>query len=437
MRDVLLTLIFAGLVPFALARPYIGACLWAWISIMNPHTLTYGFARGLPWAQLAAGVTLFALVFNGRRRYALPWSAGTAFLLALMVWVTVTSAFSINASTDVWDRWTFFMKILVMLLVSLTLIRGRQQIETLLWVIVVSVGIYGVKGGVWTLLTGGGGRVWGPPGGMMADNNSIAIGLVIVLPWMYYLRLVSKKRLVRHGLAWSMLFSVFAILGTQSRGALLALLVMGLMLGLKSKNAVRATLGIAVIAIAAIAFMPDSWSERMSTIGGYNADTSALSRLWTWQTLWNLALDRPLVGGGFRSDSVQVFSVYSPVQGRGDFDSVVYVAHSIYFQALGEHGFPGLLLFLAIGVWTWFTAGRLGRESMKRPDYEPWVPLLMRMCQVSLAGFAVGGAFLSLMVFDLSFYIFGIVLLVKASMKPTSDSSLARAARAMQPSHRA
>ena len=129
--------------------------------------------------------------------------------------------------------------------------------------------------------------------------------------------------------------------------------------------------------------------------------------------------------------------MYSPVQGRGDFDSVVYVAHSIYFQALGEHGFPGLLLFLAIGVWTWFTAGRLGRESMKRPDYEPWVPLLMRMCQVSLAGFAVGGAFLSLMVFDLSFYIFGIVLLVKASMKPTSDSSLARAARAMQPSHRA
>ena len=129
MRDVLLTLIFAGLVPFALARPYIGACLWAWISIMNPHTLTYGFARGLPWAQLAAGVTLFALVFNGRRRYALPWSAGTAFLLALMVWVTVTSAFSINASTDVWDRWTFFMKILVMLLVSLTLIRGRQRFD--------------------------------------------------------------------------------------------------------------------------------------------------------------------------------------------------------------------------------------------------------------------------------------------------------------------
>lgn len=433
MRDLILTLIFAGLIPLALARPHIGACLWAWISIMNPHTLTFGFARSLPWAQLAAGVTLLAFVFNGRRRHALPWSAGTAFVLALMVWVTITSAYSINTPTEVWDRWVFFMKILVMLLVSVTLIRGRKQIEMLVWVIVVSVGVFGVKGGIWTLMTGGGGRVWGPPGGMMADNNSIAIGLVIVLPWMYYLRLISRRRWVKHGLAFSMLFSVFAVLGTQSRGALLALLAMGLMMGLKSKHALRTTLGFAVVAIAGIAFMPDSWTERMNTIGGYNADSSAMSRLWTWQTLWNLAIDRPLVGGGFRSDSVQVFSVYSPIEGRNAFTLPVYVAHSIYFQALGEHGFPGFFLYMAIGLWTWLTAGKLSRAAKGQPEYEEWVPLLMRMCQVSLLGFAVGGAFLSLMVFDLSFYIFAVVLLVKASMKPLRKKPAARVAKILMP----
>ena len=433
MRDLLLTLIVAGLIPLALARPHIGACLWAWISIMNPHTLTFGFARGLPWAQIAAAVTLLAFAFNGRRRHALPWSAGTAFVLALMVWVTITSAFSINTPADVWDRWVFFMKILVMLLVSLTLIRGREQIELLVWVLVVSVGIFGVKGGIWTLLTGGGGRVWGPPGGMMADNNSIAIGLIIVLPWMYYLWTVNKYRWVKHGLVFSMVFSVFAVLGTQSRGALVALLVMGLILGLKSKHAVRTTLGIAVLALVGIAFMPDTWTNRMNTIGGYDADSSALSRLWTWQTLWNLALDRPWVGGGFRSDSIQVFSVYSPLEGRSAFALPVYVAHSIYFQALGEHGFPGFFLYLAIGFWTWFTAGKLGRQANGQPEYEEWVPILMRMSQVSLAGFAVGGAFLSLMVFDLSFYIFAIVLLVKASMKPLRAKPATRATKILTP----
>lgn len=434
MRDLLLTLIVAGLIPLALARPHIGACLWAWISIMNPHTMTFGFARNLPWAQIAAVVTFLAFAFNGRRRHALPWSAGTGFMLALMLWVTITSVFSINAPAEVWDRWIFFMKILGMLLLSLTLVRGREQIELLIWVLVVSVGIFGVKGGIWTVLTGGGGRVWGPPGGMMEDNNSIAIGLIIVLPWMYYLWMVNKHRWIKYGLIFSMVFSTFAVLGTQSRGALLGLLVMGLMLGLKSKHAVRTSLVIAILAVVGITFMPDTWTTRMTTISGYSADTSAMSRLWTWQTLWNLAIDRPLVGGGFRSDSMQVFSVYSPIEGRGAFLQPVYVAHSIYLQALGEHGFPGLFLFMAIGFWTWFTAGKLGRVAKGQAAYQDWVPLLMRMSQVSLAGFAVGGAFLSLMVFDLSYYIFAIVLLVKASMKPARPRPSAPVVRVLTPS---
>lgn len=433
MRDIIFTLVVAGLIPLALFRPHIAACLWAWISIMNPHTLTFGFARGLPWAQVAAVVTMLAFVFNGRRRYRLPWSAGTAMVLMLVFWVTVTSFFSINNSSEVWDRWVFFMKILLMLLLSLTLIRGRSQIEMLVWVLVVSVGFFGVKGGVWTLATGGGGRVWGPPGGMMADNNSIAIGLVVVLPWMYYLWLVSPNRWIKRGLIVSMLFSIFGILGTQSRGALLALLVMGFMLGLKSKHAVRTTVAMAIMVMLAIAFMPDSWTQRMNTIGGYNADTSAMSRLWTWQTLWNLALDRPLVGGGFRSDSVQVFSTYSPFEGRGAFMQDIYVAHSIYFQALGEHGFPGFFLYIGIGLWTWFTAKRLGRECIGLPEFAGWVPVLMRMCQVSLAGFAVGGAFLSLMVFDLSFYVFAIVALTKATVEQSSPQLKNASAGAASP----
>ena len=428
MRDIALTLIVVGLLPVALFRPYIGACLWAWISIMNPHTLTFGFAKGLPWAQLAAGVTLIAFAFNSRRRYLLPWSTGTAFLLALMVWMTVSSVFSLNEQGQVWERWVFVMKILAMLIVTLMLVRGRQQIELLLWVIVISLGLFGVKGGLWTLMTGGGGRVWGPPGGMMADNNSIAIGLVMVLPWMYYLQAVSNRRWIKRGLIFSMIFSVFAILGTQSRGALLALLVVALMLGLKSNHAIRTTLALGVLVVLAVAFMPDSWSSRMNTIGGYSADGSAMSRLWTWQTLWNLAIDRPLVGGGFRSDSAKVFLTYSPMEGRGVFGQDIYVAHSIYFQALGEHGFPGFFLYIGLGLWTWIIAGRIGRALTGHAEHGNWAPLLMRTCQASLVGFAVGGAFLSLMVLDLPYYIFAFVLLVRASTAPASTRQQTKSA---------
>lgn len=420
MRDLLLALIIGGLIPVALFRPVVGVYLWAWISVMNPHTLAFGFARSVPWAMIIAVVTLVSVLLHKRSRHALPMSIGMGLLILLMLIVTMTSIFSMNNPSDVWERWMFFGKTVLMLLVSLLVLRGRKQIEILLWVLVLSVGFYGVKGGVWTVLTGGGGRVLGAPGGMLAGNNELAVGLIMVLPWAYYLYQVAKYRWLRWALGFSMVSIAFGILGSQSRGALIALLAIALMLGLKGKHPIRTSLGLLLLLASAIAIMPDSWTDRMETISTFGEDRSAMSRVWTWQTLWNLALDRPLVGGGFRSDSAEVFAIYSPEMGRGTFSQDSFVAHSIYFQALGEHGFPGLIVYLSFGVWIWIAAGRLGKRTEGTPEFGTWVPLLMRMCQISLLGFAVGGAFLSLMLLDLPYYIFGVVALVRASV-PVSE----------------
>ena len=416
MRDILLSLILAGGLGIALRRPDIGALLWAWVSIMNPHTLTYGFARGLPWAQMVALVMFFAFLTVPRRRYGLPWSGGLVLMFLLVGWMTLTSVFSINPSDQVWDRWVFVMKIFLMLFISLAVLRGRTDIERLIWVVTLSLAFYGVKGGIWTVLTGGASRIWGPPGGMIAGNNELGVALILVMPLLYYLFATSSHKWVRRGLIATMVLTTFGILGTQSRGALLSLVTMAFLLGLKSKHPWRASLSLAMLVMLAITFMPDSWSNRMDTIGEYQADGSAMSRLWTWQTLWNLAVDRPLVGGGFRSDSEIVFQLYSPVEGRGQFGEV-FVAHSIYFQALGEHGFPGFLLYVGIGIWTWFAGGRLAQQTEGDPEFGSWVPLLMRMCQTSIAGFAAGGAFLSLMNLDVPFYIPAVVMLTQATVK--------------------
>lgn len=424
MRDILLTILMAGLLPVALVRPAIGVLLWAWVSIMNPHTLTFGFARSFPWAYATAIVTVVGILFS-RQRKTVPLNLGTALLALLMIWMTVTSTTTLNLNTeDVWDRWIFAMKTFVMLFVTLMAIRGRRQIDWLIWVVVISVGFYGVKGGIWTVLSGGSSRVWGPPGGMLAGNNEIAVGLVIITPLMHYLRETSRNKWVRAGLLFSMIICAFAILGTQSRGALLALTVMGFVLGLKGKHPVRTSVALILVGLIIVAFMPDSWSARMDTIQTYRDDSSAMSRIYTWTTLWNMAVDRPLIGAGFRADNIFVFHRYGQIPGFEAFYGTVLVAHSIYLQALGEHGFPGLLLYVGIGVWAWFAAARLARETRNDPAYSSWVPILMRMCQVSLAGFAAGGAFLSLMLLDLPYYIFAIVLLVGATVREERAAGL-------------
>ena len=168
----------------------------------------------------------------------------------------------------------------------------------------------------------------------------------------------------------------------------------------------------------AVAFMPDSWTTRMSTIETYDQDASALSRLSTWQTIWNLAKDRPIVGAGFNLDNPLIFQLYAE-----DPTTTSFSPHSIYFQALGEHGFVGLALYLGLGLVIWLRCRKLARAAAGTPGYD-WIPLLMRMVQVSLLGFAVGGAFLGLLHYDLPYYLAAIVVLVEATMRETQAKTV-------------
>lgn len=415
MRDILVTAIVTGFVFMALFRPYVGTYGWAWLSLMNPHRGAFGFAYATPFASMVAGATLIGALFT-RKRNPFPVNSITIIYVTFLVWMSLTSLFAMNTPEIVYERWLFVFKIHVMMFLTLVLLRGRQQIEALIWTVTFSIGFYGVKGGVWTLLTGGANRVWGPPDSMVEGNNELAVALTMLVPLMIYLMRVAQSRVIR----WIMLFCTLAcgaaILGTYSRGALIALAAMMFILGLKGQRPVLSTVVLACLLVAGVNFMPEKWTSRMETISTYEQDNSAMSRLYTWRTLWTLALDRPITGAGFATDNVAVFSKYAP-QGDSPIEGQTPVAHSIYFQALGEHGFPGLFLYLSLGFATWRTAARLTRDTKDDAEFGPWVPMLMKSVQISLVGFAAGGAFLTLVHFDMPYYFVAFVVLVDATVR--------------------
>lgn len=123
------------------------------------------------------------------------------------------------------------------------------------------------------------------------------------------------------------------------------------------------------------------------------------------------------MGAGFGAEDPAIFARYAPTGPEfAVFQGKFWVAHSIYFQALGEHGFPGLMIYLSIGLWIWWAAGRTAKAAMGSAELSLWVPTLMRMCQVSVLGFAIGGAFLSLMNLDVPYYILAIVVLTRMAV---------------------
>lgn len=427
MRDIVLTIIIGALLVITLRFPFVGAYLWAWLSLMNPHKMTYGFAFNQPFAQVAAIVTMVALLY-ARERRPLPLNSMVIAQISLLVWMSITSLFAMAPSDAVLERWIFVLKIQVMLMATWMLITDPKKLRGLIWVVTLSVGYFGIKGGVFTLLTGGSSRVWGPPGGMIEENNALAVALVMIMPMMYHLRETERNSWIRHGLMGAMVLCAFSILGSQSRGALLASLSMAFFLGLKGKHPVRTSVLLAMFAMLAIAFMPDTWSNRMETLRTYEQDGSAMSRIWSWHTHWNAAVDRPLVGVGFDAANAAVFGKYAPLDGAyAVFQGRVWVAHSIYFQMLGEHGFVGLGLFLMLGLLTWRSAARLARVAGRDPELSLWVPTLMRMTQVSLIGFAVGGAFLSLANHDLPYYIVGFVIATDGIVRRGTKSAASKA----------
>jgi len=423
MRDVVLATFILGALPFVLWRPALGIFLWVWVSVMNPHRLTWGFAYDFGFAQLIAIATLLGLVFSRQPKH-LPVTPVTAVLFAMIVWLNVTTAFALDMkdSLPMWER---VMKIQIMIFVALALLHSKQHVQILMWILAGSVAFYGVKGGLFTLATGGEYRVWGPDYSFIADNNALALATVMTIPLLRYLQLQVTRPWMRHALLAAMLLCGLSALGSHSRGALLAIGAMLAFMWLKSRAKVMGAIMLAVLVCLAIGFMPEKWDDRMRSIEDYGEDASAQGRINAWTMAFNLATDRPLVGGGFEIYNPDVFARYAPNP------TDVHAAHSIYFQMLGEHGFVGLFLFLLLWLLVWRDASWIDRRARALEGWQ-WASDLARMVQVALVGYAVGGAFLNLAYYDVPYNLL-VALVVTRTLLEKQLRSADQAAPAAAP----
>ena len=195
----------------------------------------------------------------------IPWTRETILLLIFTLWMLLTTFFAFYPDLA-WEQWGKVWKIMFMIYVTLMLINTRQKLDWLVWVVVLSLGLYGVKGGIFTIVTGGAHRVQGPLGSFISGNNEMALALIMIIPLMRYLQLQAKSFWIRRGLAVSMFLTGIAAIGTQSRGALVGMVAMGIFLVLKSRNKFFTLLPILVIVGAVAMIMPQEWHDRMSTI---------------------------------------------------------------------------------------------------------------------------------------------------------------------------
>jgi probable O-glycosylation ligase (exosortase A-associated) len=297
------------------------------------------------------------------------------------------------------------MKTYGMILITMIAVRTEREIRALAWVTALSLGFYGFKGGLFTLLSGGGSHVYGPDDSYISDNNALALALITALPLIWYLQTQATKRWLRLAFTALAALTLISAAGSYSRGALLAGGAMLAFLWLKSRTKVRTGLALLLIAPLVYFVMPEQWFDRMQTIDNYQADASSMGRINAWGFAMNVAGTHPL-GGGYAVFTARMFMQFAPDPTN------FHAAHSIYFQVLGEHGVVGLVLFLLLLFFAWRTGSRVIARCKDRPDLK-WARDLAAMGQVSLVGYAVGGAFLTLAYYDLVYYIVAIMVVLE------------------------
>jgi probable O-glycosylation ligase (exosortase A-associated) len=316
-------------------------------------------------------------------------------LVAFALLTSATTFFALEHTTA-FELWNTHIKTFALALVVMVMVNSKLRVQAFIWVAAVSVGYYAVKGAGFVLLTGSiGSRVFGPDNTMIADNNNLGLAMVMLLPIINYLRISSSNRYIQLGCWIAIAMTIVAIVGTYSRGGFVGLVVVGFAFFLLSKHKVVSLIMAGIVGATIFVSAPQDWKDRMMGIQNYEQDGSAQGRIEAWQTSWNLAADRPLVGGGFAAiEQKSVSSRYRPGS-----QAVARAPHSIYFQVLGDHGFLGLILYLTIALVAIANLFRIQAWTRGRDDLE-WANVLSRMLLISYAGFLMAGSFLSMAYYD-------------------------------------
>lgn len=417
MRDYLLLAIILGSVPVCVVNPYFGVLMWTWIAYFNPQRFTWGIGYNFPVAEVVAIPTLLGLLFC-RKLSRVLFLRETLLLFLFwawcgftLLWAAQTPDFAAHIPSGK-EQLLTVSKILLMTTTTILLVTSKKRLKYLFLVTAFSFGILAIKGAVFGYTTGGVFRVWGPPDSFIADNNDFALALNMSLPMLFFLAWDEEKRLLRNAMRVAFFCGVVSVVLTYSRGGLLGLATVIGVITLKARRKVLATVSLLFGAFLLLSFTPLQWAQRMDMLLERKLDASAQQRLISWGFALNLTKDYPVTGGGFQVfDNDLVYQRYEPEPLPGGFLSSG--PHSIYFQVLGEQGYVGLAIFLALIGNCMFTLHKLRRRA-RRNLAIAWIVPYSNAVEVGLLAYMVSGAFLGRAYFDLFYELVACTIALKA-----------------------
>ncbi len=405
MRDIAFITFLLAFFAMGFKRPFLLVLAYLYIDIVSPQRLTYLLLNTVPISLIA-----FALAVGGwilaedKRDTRVGARQVLIVLLMLYCWLTTINA---DFPAEALEKWDWVWKALIFAAFLPLTLRTRLRIEALLLFMILSASSIIIIGGIKTIASGGGG--YGTLN-LMVDNNSglyegstisaVAIAIIPVIIWFMSYGTIFKPDWRVKTYCIALVFACLLIpVGTSTRTGLLCIGLLALLSIRAVKRKIPYLIMLAVLGLAAVPFLPSTFTNRMNTIKTYDADSSALTRLAVWQWTIGYAETHPF-GGGFNAylgNHIR-FDVKSTGDDPGSRVSVDQgrAYHSAYFEMLGEQGYFGLALWLAINV-----IGIVRMEILRRRYRDPdgdfaWAGPLAAALQTGHLVYLLGAAFIAI-----------------------------------------
>jgi probable O-glycosylation ligase (exosortase A-associated) len=407
----MLDLAFLAFIGFVLVlglrRPFLWVLLYVYIDILAPQRIGYSIITTLPVSLIA-----FAAAFGGwlalDRKEGARFTLRQGLMLALLLycwWSTGNAAFPVDAAV----KWDWVWKALLFAIFLPLTLTTRLRFEGLAVVLLLAVGMIVIATGMKTVLGGGG---YENLKFFVNDNSGIyesstlatvAIGLIPMVWWLVRHGTVFPRHWLVTAFAALLTFACLMVpIGTEARTGLLCIAALGVLMLRYTKRRVLFVAGAGALGLAALPFLPQSYYERMATITEPGGDESASTRVAVWE--WTLDyVERKPLGGGFDAYRANRFAYTMPVKTvDGNTTSVTYqevvdegrAFHSAFFEVLGEQGWPGLAIWLALHLLGLWQMERIQRRWRGREDEgERWIAPLAGALQMGAVIYLVGALF--------------------------------------------
>ena len=407
MRDLVVLAALMALIPMAMTRTFVAYLLWCWAGLIGINSYLYGFLKPLPFVQIFAILTLvllFAKTDKQQQKFALTRTSVLYALLGLQA--LFVALFAYEGLPRNWDTFSNIVKTLLYCAVMPMLVNSRVRLHALLILVVIGFSFHGILDGLKFIASAGAHNARGVA--KFGDNNYLALALGTVLPVSIYLSRYTQNRWIRWGFIATSLLTVLAIISTHSRGGLLTLLAIAAWMVWHSKRKVSGVVGILICLVVVVSLAPSSWTERMNTIKSADGDQSFMSRVAVWKISTAIAVEHPLVGGGFFAVQAEpVYLKYKDSPGLIGFvqtpDPGMLAAHSIYFQVVSDMGFLGFLIYFSLIANVFLTRAKLISQVRALGSQMQWASDLANCLAASAIGFLVGGGALSAAYLEIPF----------------------------------